>query len=542
MPRKGLFFMDHYTAEAYEKVRVRIVEHIDRLELTGKTGSGDIHNVKNWRRFGAGFAWDPEVYMDILQNPDMPDKELMSKLRKTEGDLMKKWAVVDKMPMHHKIALRTGGDLGLRTPVNIWTETRARLYERFGFEPGNGPSNLNATSQFDERIHRWRDNAKGSPNSMALSTPGLMEGLEKDNVVLHRKGQDLGNMPEQYMPLIGATSQQQADFLEEYIVNQVKRYDQAKGHFRTKQAEKALNDGLSWFFEDADAFSEARTLKDQAKIRSILQGVDYNDPITGEIYSLDHLYGKGFVGTGDYSINPQLLSLSETPRKRNAALNALKTSGGGLHWRNLKELPAFAGIEFRADIIPGGAEMGKAFKNNPFEALTGAAMNLADPDVIKSFFQGKPKEALEKGAMGAGIGAGIAEMLKVSPVQQARLTSYASKIPGVASQLPKALSFIGGAARFVGPVSTAVAGYQLADAVLESSTGAGFIDTFKQVKDKERTAKINKAAVESAAISEQLADEKELPKPIIDSDTIEKFATDPLNELEYGWKKLTGQV
>ena len=50
--------MDHYTAEAYERVRQRIVGHIDRLEKYGKQGSGDVHNVKNWRRFGAGFAWD----------------------------------------------------------------------------------------------------------------------------------------------------------------------------------------------------------------------------------------------------------------------------------------------------------------------------------------------------------------------------------------------------------------------------------------------------------------------------------------------------
>jgi len=41
----------------------------------------------------------------------------------------------------------------------------------------------------------------------------------------------------------------------------------------------------------------------------------------------------------------------------------------------------------------------------------------------------------------------------------------------------------------------AVGGYQLADAILEGSTGAGFVDTIKQVQDKERTAKINEAAV-----------------------------------------------
>ena len=92
------------------------------------------------------------------------------------------------------------------------------------------------------------------------------------------------------------------------------------------------------------------------------------------------------------------------------------------------------------------------------------------------------------------------------------------------------------------PIAVGYAGYEMLNAIVEGSTGAGFVDTIKQVQDKERTAEINKAAVESAAKSKQLAVEKELPKPIIDSDTIEKFATDPLNELEWGWKKLTGQV
>lgn len=197
---------------------------------------------------------------------------------------------------------------------------------------------------------------------------------------------------------------------------------------------------------------------------------------------------------------------------------------------------------FRLSFLPGAEEMVKAVVKNPLEAVTGAASNLADPDAIKALLQGKPGEALEKTAMGAGIGAGLAEVLKVNPVQQARLASYASKIPGVASKIPGALSMLGGVAKFVAPVGGAVAGYQLADAILEGSTGEGFVGTIKQVQNKERTAEINEAAVESAAKSKQLAVERELPKPIMDSDTIEKFVTDPINELEYGWKKLTGQV
>jgi len=210
--------------------------------------------------------------------------------------------------------------------------------------------------------------------------------------------------------------------------------------------------------------------------------------------------------------------------------------------RSYLAIPIIEKGSFRLSFLPGAEEMAQAIVKNPVEALTGAALNLADPDVIKSLFQGKPKEAVEKGAFGAAVGAGIAETLKVSPMQQARLASFASKVPGVVSKIPAALNIASGVVKYATPVGMAVGGAQLADAILEGSTGSGFVDTIKQVQDKERTVEINRAAVESAKKSKQLAAERKAPKPIIDSDTIEKFATDPLNELEWGWKKLTGQV
>jgi hypothetical protein len=209
--------------------------------------------------------------------------------------------------------------------------------------------------------------------------------------------------------------------------------------------------------------------------------------------------------------------------------------------RAYQAMPIIEKGSFRLSFIPNLEEMGKAIARNPVGAAVGAA-SIIEPEAITSAFQGNYGKAAEQTTIGAGIGAGIQQVLKVNPMQQARLASYASKIPGVASQIPKALSIGAGVARFVGPAAMAVGGYQLVDAILEGSTGAGFVDTIKQVQDKERTAEINEAAVESAAKSKQLAVEKELPKPILDSDTIEKFVTDPLNELEYGWKKLTGQV
>lgn len=331
--------MDHYTAEAYEKVRLKIVENIDRLEAYRKKypgkkpGSGDIHNLKNWKRFGAGFAWDPEVYIDIMKNPDMSDAELMSSLRKTETNLMKKWAVVDKMPMHHKIALRTGGDLGLRTPVGIWMETRKRLYDRFGFDPGNGPANLNAESQFNEGIHLQRQNAAGSPLRKTEIPETVFQEIKTNQVGLHRAKQKLGELPELYEPLIGASAKEQAAYLEEYIIGQLDRFEDARNYPRVKQANDTLNDGLSWFLTDKDggkidAFSGTQTLKDQPVIKAVNEATSYKDPRTGEVFTLDELHGKAFVGSGKLDMSPEDLTLDLTSRKGKKASKLLMDHGG----------------------------------------------------------------------------------------------------------------------------------------------------------------------------------------------------------------------
>ena len=330
--------MDHYTAEAYEQVRLKIVENIDRLEAYRekypgkKPGSGDIHNLKNWKRFGAAFAWDPEVYVDIMKNPGMSDTELMSSLRKTESNLMKKWAVVDKMPMHHKIALRTGGDLGLRTPVHIWMETRQRLYDRFGFSPGNGPANLNATSQVNEYVHLERSNAAGSP-LQKFEDPNVLKEIKRDKVGLHRGGQRLGEIQALYEPLIGASSKEQAAYLEEFIIGQIDRFEDATNYPRTRQQNETINDGLSWFLSDEsgdkiDAFSEKQRIKDQPVLKAFNEAVEYTDPRTGEVFTLDELGGKGFYGTGKISTTAEDLTLNFNSRKGKKAAKAFQSHGG----------------------------------------------------------------------------------------------------------------------------------------------------------------------------------------------------------------------
>jgi len=332
--------MDHYTAEAYEHVRQRIVGHIDRLEKYGKTGSGDIHNLKNWRRFGAGFAWDPEVYIDIMANPDMSDVELMRALRTTESTLMKKWGVIDKMPLHHKIALRTGGDLGLRTPVDVWMQTRARLYERFGFDPGNGPANLGAHTQFNEGVHQIRQGG-GKEFKQSGLPDSVIEEIKQAEVGLHRPGQDLGNLPKQYKPLIGASSAQQAAFLEEHIISQIDRFQQATDFERTQLMNNTFDDGINWFADlgskgpRISGFSSTNTLQDQEVLSAFGKAIRYKDPQTGQTISLAQATTDAFVSPEGRKLDTNNLSFDPTSKE---GKKAVKMINGGAHFDNLVTL------------------------------------------------------------------------------------------------------------------------------------------------------------------------------------------------------------
>jgi hypothetical protein len=334
--------MDHYTAEAYEHVRKRIVGKIDELEAYSKKypgqkpGSGDIYNLKNWRRFGAGFAWDPEVYIDIMANPDMSDVELMRALRNTEGTLMKKWGVIDKMPLHHKIALRTGGDLGLRTPVDVWMQTRARLYERFGFNPGNGPANLGAHTQFNEWVHQLRQGG-GKDFKQSGAPPSVIEEIRQAEVALHRPGQDLGNLPSQYEPLIGASPAQQAAYLEDHIISQIDRFKQATDFERTQWMNNTFDDGINWFADlggkgpRISGFSSLNSIEDQELMKQAAKAIKHFDETTGEIKTLSQLTTDAFVAPEAPKLNTKNLYFDAESKEGKKAIQMISNSSGGAH-------------------------------------------------------------------------------------------------------------------------------------------------------------------------------------------------------------------
>jgi len=374
--------MDHYTAEAYEHVRKRIVGKIDELEAYKakypgkKPGSGDIFNLKNWRRFGAGFAWDPEVYIDIMANPDMSDVELMRALRNTEATLMKKWGVIDKMPLHHKIALRTGGDLGLRTPVDVWMQTRERIYERFGFNPGNGPKNLGAHTQFNELVHLERIGG-GKEFKQSGAPPSVIEEIQKAEVGLHRPNEDLGNLPKQYKPLIGASSAQQAAYLEEYIIGQIERFKQATDFERTQWMNNTFDDGINWFADlggegpRISGFSSANSVEDQALLKQAAKAIEHYDQSTGEVKNLAQLSADAFVAPEAPKLDTNNLSFNPDSKE---GKKFLKMVNGGAHLDILKNplvrklaigVPLLGTAWSAGTVEVNAAERDKEIQSNP---------------------------------------------------------------------------------------------------------------------------------------------------------------------------------
>jgi hypothetical protein len=498
--------MDRETKRAYQLVQNTIVENLDRLmaaqKAKQKLSSADVNDLKKWRRFGAAFAWDPSVFQDVLEKPYMEPEELIRKLRNTEEGLMRKFQYVDKIPLHHIIADRTGGDLGIRTPIDIWEDTKKRIFDLTGATPGDNQANLNAIGAFDELWHQGRQGAKGS----VFAETGIIR--PEDFPYLHRAGQNLADKLGLDPKLVQASAEEQVKALLPSILQQQERFAETTATPQVQQQRSVFTQ--AGFGEIVDPTTRPETIQ-------LIKQATGKGPLP-----------KLFAQAGSIKFNPQP-GVEQFMASGGAALAREQVNIG----LSKMGLPPLKGAQmFGVDPISAAVASGvEAVRKNVLGSIVGAA-SMIEPEAIKSALQGDYRQAAEQTAIGAGAGALVEQGVK-------KATPVVSK---VASKIPGALSMLGGVARFAGPVGGAVAGYQLTDAILEGSTGEGFVGTIKQVQDKERTAEINKAAVESAAKSKQLAVERELPKPIMDSDTIEKFVTDPLNELEWGWKKLTGQV
>jgi len=251
--------MDHYVREAYEIAINTIKENIDRLEKYGKTGSGDVHNIKNWRRFGSAFAWDPEVFQSILENPAASPEQLMKELRKTENTLMKKMGVIHKIPLHHKYANRTGGDLPIRLDTDVMDQVREILANEYNIHGGNSPYNLNPAGQFDELGHLNRVGASNTVFSTANGTP------DPRFPHLHRKGQNLLTSSGKDLKLIGGGARLIVDTLLPSLLDQGKRFEEATNHPRTQYQRSMITDQFPQAFEADTPVDEIVRLKPMLK-------------------------------------------------------------------------------------------------------------------------------------------------------------------------------------------------------------------------------------------------------------------------------------
>lgn len=488
--------MDRETKRAYQLVQATIVEQLDKLqayrEAKIKLPSGDVNDLKKWRRFGAAFAWDPSVFQDILEKPYMKPEELIKLLRKTEEGLMRDFQYVKGIPLHHIIADRTGGDLGIRTPIDIWEDTKKRIFDLTGARPGDNQANLNAIGAFDELWHQGRLGAKNT----VFSKAGLI--LPENFPYLHRAGQNLAEKLGLNPKLVLASAEEQVKALLPSILQQQERFAETSATPQVQQQRSVFT--LSGFGEVVDPTTPPEVIKliEKATRKT-------------ELPSL-------FARAGSLRFNPtedvkKFLASGRAAIAREEVNKGLAKMG----------LPPLTGTQmFGTDPLSAGIAAGiDAIRKNPLGAAVGAAQ-MIEPEAVKSLFQGKPIEALKQSAMGAGVGALVQQGTRV-------VAPVLSKIPGA-----------GAVGSVLGPAAGAYGGYQLADAILEGATGEGYVGTVQQVKDKERTAQINQQLVETTAALSRETVAQGKPDPMQSSDMIEKIVTDPLNELEYAGKQIFG--
>ena len=442
--------MDKETKRAYQLVQNTIVENLDRLMVAQKAkqklSSADVNDLKKWRRFGAAFAWDPSVFQDVLEKPYMEPEELIRKLRNTEEGLMRKFQYVDKIPLHHIIADRTGGDLGIRTPIDIWEDTKKRIFDLTGATPGDNQANLNAIGAFDELWHQGRQGAKGS----VFAETGIIR--PEDFPYLHRAGQNLADKLGLDPKLVQASSEEQVKALLPSILQQQKRFAETTATPQVQQQRSVFTQ--AGFGEIVDPTTRPETIQ-------LIKQATGKGPLP-----------KLFAQAGSIKFNPQP-GVEQFMASGGAALAREQVNIG----LSKMGLPPLKGAQmFGVDPISAAVASGvEAVRKNVLGSIVGAA-SMIEPEAIKSALQGDYRQAAEQTAIGAGAGALVEQGVKMAtPV----VSKVASKV------LPKAaLSTVGAVARFVPPIAVGYAGYEMLGAIVEGATGKNLQETGVAAEEK----------------------------------------------------------
>ena len=367
--------MNQTEKAAYTLTRQRIVNQIDNIVSQG--GSKD--TLKRLKRFGNAFSWYPEFYPQILEGIDgMSDKQLMSALR-TEDGYMKLMAPVKGLPIHHKIANRTGGDLALRTPTDVFLDVRKMIYDKYGGFPGNSAWNLGAQGAIDERMHQGRFGAKGT---VFDESRGLGMAPTEDLPILHGKGtKNIGLALGEDPVLLRSQAAEIFEELDPFIEPQVAKFQEVVQHPITVGQRKIITENI-----DVDAFAEGRLPTQQKEIQKLAAQKGF-----------DVKFAEAF----DYR------------------------SGG-----------------VRMSFLPfGGEEAVKAIVKNPVGAFMGAA-SMLEPEAVTAALQGDYEEAAKATVTGAATGAAIQQVFTKTPVlDKVRAVSTLGRLPGAVSFAGAAAKF-----------------------------------------------------------------------------------------------------
>lgn len=241
---------------AYTLTRQRIVNQIDNIETKG----GSSGTLKRLKRFGNAFSWYPQFYPQILEDiGGMTDAQLMSALR-TEENFMKLIAPVEGLPIHHIFASRTGGDVPIRTPADVFLDVRKRVYNDFGFGPGNNPINLGAHGAVDERMHqnRWGRKKTVFSESMGLGMPPT-----KEVPSLHGEGtRNIGGKLGQDPALLRGQSDEIYNAIKPFLEQQLATYNKVVTHPLTFNQRSLIQDNI-----DSEAFDVGRTTEQSTAVR-----------------------------------------------------------------------------------------------------------------------------------------------------------------------------------------------------------------------------------------------------------------------------------
>ena len=241
---------------AYTLTRQRIVSQMDDIETKG----GSAGTLKRLKRFGNAFSWYPQFYPQILEDiGGMTDKQLMSALRTEEG-FMKLIAPVKGLPIHHIFASRTGGDIPIRTPTDVFLDVRKRVYNDFGFGPGNNPTNLGAQGAVDERMHQGRF---GSKNTVFEESKGYGMPPTKEVPSLHGEGtRNIGGKLGQDPALLRGQSDEIYDALKPFLEQQLATFNKVTAHPILLKQRSIIQEGI-----DPAAFDVGRTTEQSTAVR-----------------------------------------------------------------------------------------------------------------------------------------------------------------------------------------------------------------------------------------------------------------------------------